>query len=125
MRKRFLAVAIAVFVSVTLSACGSKVPRPDPEFALAGSAIKSAEVSGAREYAPIKLREARKKHDDANKAMNEKKYARAKLLSIEAQADAELARAAADTEKTKRQLQRARDGIDENGVNAVPVTNAE
>jgi len=123
MRKQFLPVAIAVFLSITISACANKGPRPDSELALAGSALESAELSGARQYAPIKLRNARKKHDDANKAMQEEKFKKARYLSIEARADAELARAAAETEKTRQELQRAQEALQAQPVKTVPAAN--
>ncbi len=112
MRQRYLQFAVTAALAIALAGCGSKSPRPTSELALAGSALKSAEQSGAREHAPIELRIAREKKDAADKAIAEEKYAKARYLTVEAQADAELARAAADAKKTRLELKRAHDNIE-------------
>ncbi len=102
----------AVFVlAVSVTACGSKAPKPVSELALASSALKNAESSGAREYAPIELRVAREKKKAADDAMAKKDYKRARHLTVEARVDAELARAAADAEKSRLALKEAQDNI--------------
>lgn len=111
MRKQLSYYVIAAGLITTLSACGSKVPRPTSEIALAQSALQSAELSGAKEYAPIELRIAREKQIAAEKALEKEKYFKARYLAVEARVDAELARAAADTEKTRRELAREQDDI--------------
>ena len=103
--------AIAV-LAVSLSACGSKAPRPVSELALADSALQNAETSGAREYAPIELRAAREKKAAADAAMAKKDYDKARHLTVEARVDAELARAAADAEKSRLALKEAQDNIE-------------
>ena len=112
MRQRYLQFATTATLAIVLAGCGTKTPRPTSEIALAGSALKSAELSGARELAPIELRVAREKKDAADKAVAEKKYAKARYLTVEARADADLARAAADAEKTRLELRRAQDNIE-------------
>lgn len=112
MTRPLLQTAIALTLATSLAACGSKVPRPDSELAIANSALKSAETSGAREYAPLELRIAREKKEAADKAMAEKNYAKAKRLTIQAHADAELARAAADAEKSRLALREAQNNIE-------------
>ena len=112
MRTRYLQYAATATLAIALAGCGSKTPRPTSELALAGSALKSAEMSGAREHAPIELRLAREKKDAADKAIAEKKYAKARYLTMEARVDADLARAAADAQKTRLELKRAQDNIE-------------
>lgn len=102
----------AITLAVSLAACGSKAPRPVSELALADSALKSAESSGAREYAPLELRIAREKKVAADKAMAEKEYLKARQLTDQALADAELARAVADAEKSRLALKEAQDNIE-------------
>ena len=123
MKKELLTCVLAVIVSAALGACGSKAPRPDSEFALAGSALKSAEASGARQLAPAELRLAREKQDAADKAISEKKYAKARYLTVEARVDAELARAAADAEKSRLELKRAQENIEALRRDAIPAGN--
>ena len=125
MRKQVFTFAVAVIVSATLGACGSKAPKPDSELALAGSALKSAEQSGARELAPIELRLAREKQDAANQAVKDKKYAQARYLTVEARVDAELARAAADAQKSRLELKRAQNNIEVLGNDTVPASNKQ
>lgn len=125
MKTRILQVAVATSLALALGACGSKAPRPNSELALASSALEDAELSGAREHAPIELRLAREKKAAADKAMAEKKYSKARYLTVEARVDAELARAAADTQKTRLELKRAQDNIELLRGEATPTSNAK
>ena len=125
MRKQVSTFAAAVIVSATLGACGSKAPKPNSELALAGSALKSAEQSGARELAPIELRLAREKQDAANQAVENKQYGKARYLTVEARVDAELARAAADAQKSRLELKRAQNNIEVLGNDTVPASNKQ
>lgn len=112
MNKQLLHMAAIVTLATAVSACGSKAPRPVSELALADSALKSAESSGAREYAPLELRVAREKKVAADKAMSQEDYAKAKYLTVQALADADLARAAADARKSQLALKEAQDNIE-------------
>ena len=111
MKKTLLRLSVVAVLAASVSACGSKAPRPVSEMALANSALKNAETSGAREYAPIELRVAREKKAAADAAMAKKDYSKARLLTSQAQVDSELARAAADAEKSRLALKEAQDNI--------------
>lgn len=111
MNKTLFRLCMVAVLAAGISACGSKAPRPVSEMALASSALKNAESSGAREYAPIELRVAREKKAAADAAMAKKDYSRAALLTSQVQVDAELARAAADAEKSRLALKEAQDNI--------------
>ncbi|MFK7852515.1 MAG: DUF4398 domain-containing protein [Granulosicoccus sp.] len=111
MNKTLFRLCLVAVLAASISACGSKAPRPVSEMALASSALKNAESSGAREYAPIELRVAREKKAAADAAMAKKDYSRAALLTSQVQVDAELARAAADAEKSRLALKEAQDNI--------------
>ncbi len=111
MNKTLLRLSAVAVLAASISACGSKAPRPISELALANSALKNAESSGAREYAPIELRVAREKKAEADAAMAKKNYSRARILTSQAQVDSELARAAADAEKSRLALKEAQDNI--------------
>lgn len=124
MRKNPSCVAIAI-LAVSISACGSKGPRPTSELMLANSALESAELAGARELAPIQLRLAREKKAAADKAMVNEKYTKARYLTIEARVDAELARAASDAEKSQRELERAQDNIGPLPAELLPTGNSQ
>ena len=125
MSKSFLQFAVTATLAIALVGCGAKAPRPTSELALANSALRSAELSGARELAPLELRLAREKKDAADKAIAEKKYAKARYLTVEARADAELARAAADAAKTRLELKRAHDNIEVLRRDAIPTSNTQ
>ncbi|MFK7862368.1 MAG: DUF4398 domain-containing protein [Granulosicoccus sp.] len=125
MKKQFQQCVVAASLAIALTACGSKVPRPTSELALANSALEDAERSGARDLAPIQLRLAREKKAAADKAIAEKSFMKAKYLTVEARTDAELARAAADAEKSRRELKRAQDNIELLRSEAMPTSNSK
>lgn len=112
MKQSPIRLGAVLLIAATLGACGSKAPKPASELALAGSALKNAEISGAREYAPIELRIAREKQAAADKAVSKEHYGKARRLSSEALVDAELARATADAEKSRLALKEAEDNIE-------------
>lgn len=111
MKQTFLRFSAVAILAVSLTACGSKAPKPVSELALADAALQNAETSGAREYAPIELRVAREKKAAADAAVAKKKFSHAQRLTEEARVDAELARATAEAEKSRLALQEAQDNI--------------
>lgn len=120
-----LRLSAVIALAATLTACGSKAPRPVSELALADSALKSAETSGAREYAPIELRIARQKKEAADAAMADEEYAQARKLTIQARADADLARAKSDAEKSRLALKEAQDNIEMLRTEATRTSNSQ
>ena len=124
MRKKTIQCVLATSLVFTLGACGTKAPLPATELSLASSAVKSAEQSGAQRLAPIELRIAREKQAAADKAVEEKNYSKARYLSVEARTDAELARAAADAQRTRLELERAQQGIELLRGDALPTSNS-
>ncbi len=97
---------------VTGMAACSSIPAPTTDVALSDSAVKDAELAGAREYAPLELRRANEKLANANNAMHEEDYVAAKRWSNEALVDAELAEAKSYSEKSRIALQELRNNID-------------
>ena len=120
-----LRLSAVIALAATLTACGSNAPRPVSELALADSALKSAETSGAREYAPIELRIARQKKEAADAAMADEEYAQARKLTIQARADADLARAKSDAEKSRLALKEAQDNIEMLRTEATRTSNSQ
>lgn len=84
-----------------LAGCSS-TPEPVAELSAAKTALRSAESQEAVQHAPVELDRAQTKLKAAEKALADESYERAKLLAIEAQADAELAQAKAGAAETKR-----------------------
>jgi ribosome assembly protein YihI (activator of Der GTPase) len=83
-------VAVSALIVLTVSGCAS-VPRPDAELAQADASVKQAIEVGARTHAPLLLREAENKLNQAKASAAQKEYKQAVLLTQQAQADAELA----------------------------------
>jgi hypothetical protein len=69
--------------------------------ARAGTALEQAEEVGASEYAPLALRNAKKKMEDAQTALAEGKAEKAERLTQQALVDAELAVIAARSAKAQ------------------------
>ena len=84
-----------------LAACAS-TPAPREELAVARAAVDQAQASGASELAPLDLTAARQKLERANAALQAGDHLIARRLAEQAQADAQLAAARADAEKSRR-----------------------
>ena len=104
-------IAASALVLVGLTACGS-VPPPTTDLAKADSAMQAAELAGAREHAPIELRAAEATKLRLDKAMAKENYERAARLAEQVRAEAELAKATAEAEKSRLALQESQDNID-------------
>jgi len=94
--KQSLRMAGPVLALLVLAACAS-MPPPTSELAVSTAAVAHAAGAGANEAAPVDMNSARDKLARANKAMIDKDYKLALSLSQEAQADARLAEAKADS----------------------------
>lgn len=101
---------VATF-AMSMAACSS-MPAPKTEMALSDSAIQDAELAGAREYAPLELRRANEKLDEARKAMQDEEYELAKRKAEQAKVDAELAEAKSYSAKSKVAIRELRESID-------------
>jgi outer membrane PBP1 activator LpoA protein len=77
-------------LAMILSACGTTNPHMQ-QLTQTDTVINQASQIGADDYAPLELREARKKLDAARQAMDKKEYDRAARLAEQARVDAELA----------------------------------
>lgn len=84
-----------------LAGCASK-PVPREQLAVGKSSIESAQTAGADELAPVELTRARDKLAQAQAALQDKKYALARRLAEEADADAQVARAKANAERSQK-----------------------
>lgn len=97
-------VSIGKYMMVPLAAavigtggCSSMQP-PTGTVSQAQLAIREADQSKASQYAPLELRKAREKLNDAEKAMRSEEYLKARRLSEQALVDARLAAVKADSE---------------------------
>lgn len=95
-------------VAVILAGCAS-TPAPVEQMAVSRAAVAAASNSGANEFAPLPLKSAMDKMKGAEKAMMEKNYVLARKLAEQAQVDAQLATATANSAKA----QNAADAVSE------------
>ncbi len=93
-----------------LAACGS-TPPPTSEVALTESALQAAELAGAREHAPIELRAAEATKAKLDGALADEEYELAQRLAVQARTEAELAKAKAESEKSRLALDEVETGI--------------
>lgn len=96
----FVKTTALVLAATQFAACSSG-PPPKQELTLTQASIRSAEAAGAVSHAPKALRTAQQKVEAAEALMSKKKYDKAKRLLVQAMADAELAEATAEAEKSK------------------------
>jgi|AntDeeMinimDraft_5_1070356.scaffolds.fasta_scaffold22436_2 Na+-transporting methylmalonyl-CoA/oxaloacetate decarboxylase gamma subunit len=102
--------AFLVCLVVIMGACASSnVPAPDTSEA--ESMVRQAEEAGAQEYAPLELRNARKKIEEAKTLVDDEQYAKATRLTEEASVDAELAMVKARSEKAREAVEQLRKTI--------------
>lgn len=96
--------AVLLCSLLLIAGCAS-VERPDTQLSQAESAIKHAEASKASEYAPVPLRKAEDKLEQARRAMDDEDYERARRLAEQALVDARLAETRTKTKQTKKSAQ--------------------
>lgn len=91
-------------IVVVFASCASTKP-PMQELAQTEAVINQADQVGAEEYAPLEIRESRKKLQQARELEAKEKYDEAKRLAVRAEVDAELAEAKALSEKAQKAIQ--------------------
>lgn len=84
---------------------------PTDQLAVASVAVNAAETAGAVQYAPLEMRTARDKLEQARQANINKDYEDAKRLAQQAEWDARLAERKAQTAKAERAAEEAQKSI--------------
>lgn len=103
----------AAVAAAALAGCASTdVSPPKAEFARAELAIKQAVAADATEYAPLHLREARQKLEQAREALHDENFTIAGRLADEAQVSAELAMAEAQSARAEQLAEENRRSIE-------------
>ena len=97
---------------LVLSSCAPAVQPPDSQMALATEAVEEATAAGAYEYAPVELKAAQDKINQAKQAMQSKDNVTAKRLLQEAEVDAKLAEAKSATAKSQQAVAELQKSID-------------
>ncbi len=93
-----------------LASCASTQP-PTQELARTEAAIDQADQVGAQDYAPLEIREARKKLQQAKELSAEGEHEKARRLADRAEVDAELAESKALSEKAQSAVRQLRESI--------------
>lgn len=97
----------ALLTALTLVACATAQPGPDA-FASAERAIAAAEAAGADEHAPVEMRFAREKLDEARLGVERRQYDVAFYLIEQAEINAELAIEKSRASGLRREVNEAR-----------------
>jgi Domain of unknown function (DUF4398) len=118
---RPLIAATLLALGASLAACASSEP-PTAQMSAARSAIETAERSGATEHAPIEINNAREKLNRAEAASRQSKNDEAFRLAEQAQIDAQVAGAKAQTVAAQQALQQVREGTSALGTEQRPPT---
>lgn len=103
-------VILCLGISMVFVSCASSRP-PVQEIAQSEAVINQADQVGAEEYAPLEIREARKKLQNARELESQEKYEEARRMALRAEVDAELAEAKALSEKAQNAVQQLRESI--------------
>jgi hypothetical protein len=93
-----------------IAACGSTNP-PTQQLTETRMVIEQAEQVGAQEYAPLELRDAGIKLQQARDAVEEKEYEKAIRLLDHARIDAEVAQVKALSAKSQKASEELRESI--------------
>jgi hypothetical protein len=105
------AAAVGLAAIVGLAACASG-DKPEREIGAAQVAISQAESANASLFAPAELHQARQKLEQAQHAVRDDEYERAKQLADEATVDAQLAQAKAQDDASKQSLEEMQRNIE-------------
>ncbi len=100
-----------VVVCLSMIGCASG-EKPKANIANADMAIQRAREANAINYAPLELKVAEDKLQQAKKASDEEKYTNARWLADEARADAELAEAKSQSARTGQIEQQVRQDVE-------------
>ncbi|OEC37386.1 protein of unknown function [Pseudomonas cuatrocienegasensis] len=103
--------ALLIGSSVILAGCAGNPPTE--QFAVTQSAVNNAVSAGATEYAAVEMQSARDKLKQAELAMHDEDYEKAKRLAEQAEWDARVAARKAQAAKAERAVQDANQGIEE------------
>jgi len=117
MRSAFNLAASFALAAAVLSGCGSSkntvdVRLADMQIGAASSSIRGAEALGARDYAPVELRQAQQKLEAAQQALKAGDNARALRLAEQAKVDADLAEITALSEKSQAAVEQIRQSVE-------------
>lgn len=92
---------ITAICALFIAACAG-IPAPTEQMAVSKAAVNEASSAGGNEFAPVQLKSAMDKMEEAEKAMTAEDYVLARRLAEQAQVDARLAEAVARATKAQK-----------------------
>ncbi|QKZ03400.1 MULTISPECIES: DUF4398 domain-containing protein [Pseudomonas] len=101
--------ALALGTSFILAGCAGKPPTE--QYAVTQSAVNSAVSAGGTEFAAVEMKAAQDKFKEAELAMHDKQYDKARMLAEQAEWDARVAERKAQAAKAEKAVQDARAGV--------------
>lgn len=101
--------ALVLGSSLVLAGCAGN--PPSEQYAVTQSAVNSAISAGGTEFAAVEMKAAQDKLKQAELAMHEKEYDKARRLAEQAEWDARVAERKAQAAKAEQALQDARQGV--------------
>lgn len=111
LRLRLPQLAAVALGALLLAGCAGNPPTA--QFALTESAVNSAVSAEATEYSAVEMRSAREKFKQAEIAMQDKDYDKARVLAEQAEWDARVAERKARAAKTQKALKDASQGVED------------
>jgi Domain of unknown function (DUF4398) len=108
--KSFSRIAWALPALLLAAGCGTTPPTEKME--VAEAAVRQADTQGAGDEAALELRLAREKLEKANAAMEDERYVAARRLAEQAEVDAMLAEAKAESAAARASAREMRQGIE-------------
>lgn len=108
--RRHPVLKLEFFMVVLLAGCAS-VPPPTESLTRASTAVNDAAQAKADDYAPLELRNAQQKLEQAQALAAQEDYDRAARLADEAAVDAELAAAKSRSAQVERAVEEVRESV--------------
>jgi hypothetical protein len=109
--KGFRRIGLTVVATLAVAGCGTTNP-PTEKVEVAEAAVMQADTQGAGEEGALELRLAREKLEKAREAMEDERYVTARRLAEQAQVDALLAEAKAESAAALASAHEMREGIE-------------
>ncbi len=113
-RSRLQGIKLAALVlgsSLVLAGCAGNPPTE--QYAVTQSAVNAAISAGGTEFAAVEMKAAQDKLKEAELAMRDEDYEKARRLAEQAEWDARVAERKAQAAKAEQALQDARQGVQE------------
>lgn len=112
-RQSFGPVLAGLSAAALVAGCATAYPKPTQQLESTQAAIAAASGANARDTAPVLLNSAQNKLLEAQEAIDAEAYRKATWLLQEAEAEAELARAKAQTAATRQAVQELEKSIED------------